>query len=161
MATQVMPGRWTAQIDGDANFQYRSTALYDLRFGLPTRIVDVTGAKQEFDYDAYGRVTKVFAPTDFDASGNRLDTNAPTIDVGYSEVAHTFGAAEPLPGWAMATHRSNAPAEGATPDQSLTTRRPIRTVNFVDGLNRSIQVKKDITRDDGTGVLGGCPATGS
>jgi RHS repeat-associated protein len=141
----------TAQIDSDPIFQYRATANYDLRFGLPTRIIDVAGARQEIDYDAYGRISKVFAPTDFDANGNRINTNAPTIDVAYSQVAHTAGAAEPLPGWAMATHRSNAPPEGTLPTAALTT-RSLRTVNFVDGRNRSIQVKRDITRDDGTGA---------
>ena len=142
----------TAQIDGEANFQYRATAVYDLRFGLPTRIIDVAGARQEIDYDAYGRITKVFAPADFDAAGNRIDANAPSIGVTYSQVAHTAGAAEPLPAWAMASHISNAPPEGTLPNVALANRPPMRTVNFIDGLTRSIQVKKDITRDDGSGV---------
>jgi RHS repeat-associated protein len=136
----------TTQIGGEA---YTSSAVYDLKFGLPTRVIDVAGARQEFDYDAYGRVTKVFAPSDFNASGARIDTNAPTIGVSYSQVAQAAdGPARPVPAWAMATHRSNAPPEGTTPEAPLTAFRTMRTVNFVDGLNRSIQVKKDITHQD-------------
>jgi RHS repeat-associated protein len=129
--------------------EYVSTAVYDLRFGLPTRIIDVAGARQEIDYDAYGRVTKVWAPTDFDQNGVRGPT--PTIDVAYSQAAHTFPAAETVPAWAMATHSSKAPPEGSVPG-TVENARAMRTVNFVDGLSRSIQVKQDITRDDGSGT---------
>jgi len=149
--TQTYPVT-TAQVDADPNAQYSASAVYDVRFGLPTRILDVAGARQEIDYDNYGRVTKVFAPTDFDASGNRLDTNAPTIAVTYSEGPHTAGAAETVPAWSMATHRSAIPGEGALPGAALPTAL-LHTVNFVDGLLRSVQVKRDMTRDDGNGNL--------
>ncbi|HET6148600.1 MAG TPA: SpvB/TcaC N-terminal domain-containing protein [Polyangia bacterium] len=159
--TQTYPTS-TTQVDTDPNFRYAASASYDLRFGLPTRIVDVAGAKQEIDYDNFGRVTKVFAPSDFDQSGNRINSNAPTIGVTYSEVAHTAGGVETLPAYAMATHRTNAPGEGSLPGDALTT-RALRTVNFVDGLTRRIQTKKDIARDyqeDGLGVLTGLSVSG-
>jgi RHS repeat-associated protein len=140
------------QDDANAHLRYSASADYDLRFGLPIRIVDIAGAKQEIDYDNYGRITKVFAPSDFDASGNRIDTSAPTIDVAYREMPHNIsGFVESLPAWAMATHRSSAPPEGSVPLAAVTP-RSMRTVNFVDGLNRSIQVQKDITRDNGSGT---------
>src|SRR5262249_29694653 len=86
----------------------------------------------------------------FDANGNIVNTNTPTISVTYSEAPHTGGAAEMLPAYAQATHRTNAPPEGSLPGDTVSTRL-LRTVNFVDGLDRSLQVKKDITRDDGNG----------
>jgi RHS repeat-associated protein len=150
-ATRTYP-ETTAQdepLAADADKRYTATAVYDAKFGLPTRITDVAGARQEIDYDAYGRITKVWAPTDF-TNGVRNNT-PPTIAVTYSQVAHTAGATEPVPAWAMATHRSSAPPEGSVPGASVTP-RDMRTVNFVDGLERSIQVKKDITRDDGSGT---------
>jgi RHS repeat-associated protein len=142
----------TSWSDGSANPAYSASAVYDLRFGVPSRIIDVAGAKQEIDYDDYGRITKVFAPNDFNATGGRIDTNAPTIAVSYSTVAHTGGTAESVPAWAMAAHQTKAPAEGSLPSDPLPPPRAMRTVNFVDGLNRSIQVKKDISRDDASGT---------
>jgi RHS repeat-associated protein len=152
-ATQTYPTT-TAWVDSDPNARYTSTAVYEPKFGLPTRIIDVAGAKQEIDYDSYGRIMSVFAPSDFDANGNRLNPNAPTISVSYSEMPHTGGTggtAETLPAYAMATHRANLPAEGVGPSGALTA-TAMRTVNFVDGLTRSIETKKDMTRDDGTGA---------
>ena len=52
----------------------------------------------------------------------------------------------------MATHKTKAPLEGSLPSDPLPAPRPMRTVNFVDGLNRTLQVKKDISRDDGSGT---------
>jgi RHS repeat-associated protein len=135
----------------DPNATYTSTANYDFRFGLPTQVVDVAGAQQQIDYDNYGRITKAFAPSDFDAGGNRINTNAPTIGVIYSEYPHiNIVGAETLPAWAKATHMSNVPDEGSLPGDPLSA-RSLNTVNFIDGLERSIQIKKDITHDDGTG----------
>ena len=49
----------------------------------------------------------------------RPANDSPTIAVSYSEAAHTAGAAETLPAWAMATHTSNVPAEGALPAEGF------------------------------------------
>jgi RHS repeat-associated protein len=149
--TQTYPTT-TAETDTDA--PYSSTATYDLRFGLPLNVTDVAGAQQQFCYDNYGRTTKVFAPSDL-ASGfvSCTGTSTPTIAVSYSEAPHTSGTsfAETLPAWAMATHLSNVPGEGSAPGATYTA-QSLHTVNFVDGLVRSIQTKKDITHDDGTGT---------
>jgi RHS repeat-associated protein len=147
--TFTYPASTTQLLDlNNTTLQYVSSSNYDLRFGRPTRFIDETGSRQEIDYDNYGRVTAVWAPTTFATNGTR-NTTVPTIGVTYSEMPHTAGAAESLPAYAMATHNTNAPAEGAVPGGALTT-RAIRTVNFVDGLDRSIQTKKDITWEDGT-----------
>ena len=148
--TQTYP-LTTSWSDGTAN-PITASATYDLRFGVPKTITDVAGAKQEIVYDDYARITQVFAPSEFDANGNRLTTATPTIEVTYSEMPHNgTGFVESLPAYAMATHRSKAPVEGSLPSDALPNPlRAMRTVNFVDGLGRTIQVKKDITRDDGT-----------
>jgi RHS repeat-associated protein len=151
VTTQTYPV-FTSWADSDQNAAYGATTNYDLRFGLPTRIIDVAGAKQEIDYDNYGRITNVFAPSDFDSSGNRINPQQPTIGVTYSEMPHTAGATEVLPAWARATHLTAVPREGDLPGSAIAA-VPLNTVNFVDGLKRSIQVKKDITRDDGSGNL--------
>ena len=149
-ATRTYPVTTAQDEPGDATLRYTATAVYDPKFGLPTRITDVAGAKQEIDYDVYGRITKVWAPNDFDSSGNRIGTT-PTIAVTYSQFADTPESGRPVPAWAMVTHRSSAPPEGSVPGATVTPRN-MRTVNFVDGLERSIQVKKDISRDDGSGT---------
>jgi RHS repeat-associated protein len=141
----------TSWSDGSTNPAFSATAVYDLRFGLPTRIIDVAGAKQEIDYDNYGRITKVFAPNDFNSTGGRIDANAPTIAVTYGHVPHAVGGADSMPEWAMATHRSKVPGEGSLPGDAITA-KSLRTVNFIDGLTRTIEVKKDISRDDGSGT---------
>ncbi len=141
--------RESAKWSPDGTNYYTSTATYEPKFGLPKSITDVAGARQEIDYDNYGRITKVFAPNDFNTSGGRIDTNAPTIAVTYGQVAQTAGGPESVPEWAMVTHRTRVPGELSYPGDTIST-TPIRTVNFIDGLNRSIQVKKDISRDDGT-----------
>jgi len=147
--TQTYPTSTTQLLDpSNTTLQYASSATYDLRWGRPTLFTDETGARQGIDYDNYGRVTAVWAPTTFATNGTK-NTTVPTIGVTYSEMAHTAGAAESLPAWSMATHNTNAPAEGAVPGGALTS-RAMRTVNFVDGLDRSLQTKKDITWDDGT-----------
>jgi RHS repeat-associated protein len=133
---------------------YSSSATYDLRFGLPLTLTDVAGGRQQICYDNYGRVTKVFAPSDLGTvfENCATTTKTPTIGVTYSEAAHAAsGFVESLPAWAMATHTSSAPGEGSLPG-AATTPIAMRTVSFVDGLSRTLQTKKDISRDPGGGT---------
>jgi RHS repeat-associated protein len=149
-ATQTYP---TTTAETDTGATYSASATYDLRFGLPATVTDVAGAPQQVCYDNYGRPTKVFAPSDLAAGFvSCTGTNTPTIAVSYSEGPHTGGTsfAETLPAWSMATHVSAVPGEGSLPNGTVTP-KSLHTVNFVDGVQQSVEVKKDITRDDGTG----------
>jgi RHS repeat-associated protein len=149
--TQTYPVT-TAETDTGAT--YSATATYDLRFGKPNNVTDVAGGQQELCYDNYGRISKVYAPSDLPSGFVACTaTNTPTIAVAYSEGSHTGGTSfvENLPASSTVTHTSNVPVEGTLPSGNLTA-RAMHTVNFVDGMERSIQVKKDITRDDGSGT---------
>jgi RHS repeat-associated protein len=133
----------------DLSFGYGSTADYDLRFGLPIKVVDIDGAKEETDYDDFGRVTQVFGPKDFASDGTRT---TPSVTFAYSEQPHGPPFVEALPASAVTAHKNVAPTEMSRPGDAIPTRAPIRTATFIDGLARIIQTKKDITRDDGSGT---------
>ena len=144
----------------DASFQYVSTADYDLRFGLPKALVDLDGARQETDFDDFGRIVQVFGPKDFASSGART---TPSLVFDYSERPHAAaGFVEALPASATTSHKNIVPPEMSRPGDPIPARPPIRTVTFGDGLERIIQTKKDITRDDGQGnVADGMSVSGA
>jgi RHS repeat-associated protein len=133
----------------DTTLGYVSTAAYDLRFGLTRQIVDLAGARQETDYDEFGRTVQVFGPNDFGPGGVRT---TPSLTFSYSEQPHlATGFVESLPASATTSHKNLAPPEMSRPGDAIPARPPIRTVTHADGLARVIQTKKDITRDDGLG----------
>src|SRR5262249_3130901 len=143
----------------DSSFGYVASADYDFRFGLPTVVVDVDGAREEIDLDDFGRLTQVFGPKDFDGSGVRT---TPSLTFAYSEQPPLAGATESLPASAVTAHKNIAPPEMSRPGDPLLARAPIRTVSFSDGLARVIQTKKDITHDDGAGnVVDGMSVSGA
>jgi RHS repeat-associated protein len=145
----------------DASFQYVSTSDYDLRFGLPKSVVDLDGSRQETDFDDFGRIVQVFGPKDFDATTGARTT--PSLVFDYSEQPHAAGGfVEALPASATTSHKNVVPSEMSRPGDPIPVRPPIRTVTFADGLARTIQTKKDITRDDGQGnVADGMSVSGA
>ena len=109
-----------ARVD-DQSFGYFSTAAYDLRFGLIQSSIDVNGQKENYTYDAFGRLTQVFGPDDQGAT-------VPTIAMSYDP--------------------TDRPASATTQHKDVQhSGDPIQTVTFIDGLNRVIQTKKDLDRD--------------
>jgi len=135
----------------DTSLGYASTAAYDLRFGLARQVVDLTGARQESDFDDFGRTVQVFGPNDFDGSGLRT---TPGISFTYSEQPHLATSfVESLPASATTSHKNAAAPEMSRPGDAIPARPAIRTVTHADGLGRVIQTKKDITHDDGLGNL--------
>jgi RHS repeat-associated protein len=133
----------------DSSFGYVSTADYDLRFGTPKIVVDVDGAREETDYDEFGRVVRVFGPKDFSAAGART---SPSLTMTYSEQPHApTSFTEVLPAWASTAAKNVAPPEMSRPGDAIPARPPIRSIAFVDGLQRLIQTKKDVSHDDGLG----------
>lgn len=105
------------------SFGYRSTAAYDLRFGLQTESADINGQKTVSEYDALGRLTAVTGPHDHGAG-------RPTIAFAYHPDA-------PVPH--AVTRHLDRDATGAVKDDT------IDTVTFTDGVGRVVQTKKDAT----------------
>ncbi|MCI0672675.1 MAG: hypothetical protein L0Y64_19690, partial [Myxococcaceae bacterium] len=104
---------------------YRSEVEHDLRFQEVRRTIDIAGNAMEREYDAFGRLSRVWGP--YEVGGA-----VPTIEVSYDTTAR--------PAWAM-TRNLLQEEDG---DGRLDT------VVFVDGLARFVQTKKDAQIEGGT-----------
>jgi len=102
------------------SFGLTSTATYDLRFGLVASNVDTNNNPTSYVYDEFGRTASVTGPYE-------TGTGTPTIRFEYHP-----DAAVP---WAMTRHL----------DKFRSATDTIDTVQFVDGLGRTVQTKKDLT----------------
>nr|WP_314493604.1 RHS repeat-associated core domain-containing protein [uncultured Chryseobacterium sp.] len=114
---------------GDS-FGIESFAEYDPRFDVPTKTIDTGGNITEYSYDAKGRISSILAPYEngvspytvkysygfWDSLGS--DNNTWTFPMIYYARTENFDPQNP----------SN----------------PIETFSIVDGLGRTVQVKKDI-----------------
>jgi RHS repeat-associated protein len=94
------------------SFGYTSTTDWNYELGEPTITVDVNGQVTRREYDAFGRLTDLFAPTDPANAAVHVD----------------YGHRATVP-WARSQHRL---PEGGTLD----------TVVFADGLGRVLQSRK-------------------
>ncbi|OLB80539.1 MAG: hypothetical protein AUI14_06360 [Actinobacteria bacterium 13_2_20CM_2_71_6] len=109
------------------SFGYRSTASYNLKYGLPETTTDVNGQQSRTLYDQVGRAHTVTGPYE-------TASNHPTIDFEYHPEA-----AVP---YAVTRHVDN------NPDGTIRT-DSIDTITFADGLDRVLQTKKDATLSTG------------
>ncbi len=120
------------------SFGYTSSSSPDFNFGAVASEMDVNGYQTVFTRDEFGRLIVVDAPTDVGASEH-------TIAFCYSELGSSSPPAgcppssNPVPAFATTAHKD-----------ILHPGDPIVTATFSDGLDRVIQTKKDITKDDGT-----------
>ena len=111
---------------------YYSEAEYDLRFGKPTKTVDVNGNEMRYTYDDIGRLSTITAPYE-------IESHVPWT-IRYDYMAHHYGVREiwmhnqntPLFSWARTSHY----------DPQDTT-NSICTVVITDNLGRLLQTKKD------------------
>ncbi|HKY35097.1 MAG TPA: SpvB/TcaC N-terminal domain-containing protein [Polyangiaceae bacterium] len=111
------------------SFGYTSTTQPNYLFGTVAEVVDVNGHAVEYHFDDFGRLSQVFGPNDNAEPSLRFDYGLQP-DV-----------AAPFPAWARTQHLDRFhPGD------------PIVTVTFADGIDRIIQTKKDIERDDGSGA---------
>ncbi|MBR3660004.1 MAG: hypothetical protein IKN61_08875, partial [Bacteroidaceae bacterium] len=117
---------------------YYSTADYDLRFGKPTRTVDINGAEMRHYYDEVGRDTLILAPKEI------ADSVPYTIRMSYHPFNFKTLASgvfaplfnpllEPISISHAVTEHYDCQHEGD----------PIVTVLLSDGWGRAVQVKKD------------------
>ncbi|MFD1046275.1 toxin TcdB middle/N-terminal domain-containing protein, partial [Kibdelosporangium lantanae] len=102
------------------SFNLRTVTTHNYKYGLPESTVDENFQRVHFNYDRVGRL-------DFVAGPNEIPDNRETIGFEYHPEA-------PVP-YAVSRHIDNT-ATGTRDDT-------IDTIQFVDGLDRSIQTKKD------------------
>ena len=108
-----------------------------------TQATDVNGQPESYSYDIFGRLCTVRGPDD-QSSSDATITMSYGIFPGSCPGGPTAGAA--FPAYAVTRHKDVQHAGD-----------PIDTVTFVDGLERVIQTKKDLDRDqngNGTVVTG-------
>lgn len=102
------------------SFGYRSTATHDLRYGQPTTTTDKNNQQIRMVYDTVGRLDSVAGP--YEIPEHRL-----TIDFEYHPDASVPYAV---------TRHVDRTATGVRDDT-------IDTIQFIDGLRRVVQTKKD------------------
>jgi RHS repeat-associated protein len=111
------------------SFGYTSTSEPNYLFGTVAEVTDVNGHSVAYGYDDFGRLVEIFGPNDGADPSLRFDYGLKP------------GEAAPFPAWAR-THHGDILHPGD----------PIVTVTFADGIDRVIQTKKDLERDDGSGA---------
>ncbi len=105
---------------------YYSSAEYDLRFGKPTKTVDINGNEMRYEYDSLGRTVKITAP-------NELFDNIPyTIKMNYTPYRNNNNDTVPHYLYARTDHYDRQHPND-----------PISTVLISDGWGRTLQTKKD------------------
>ncbi|MBP2329516.1 RHS repeat-associated protein [Kibdelosporangium banguiense] len=102
------------------SFNLRSVITHNYKYGLPESTVDENFQRVHYNYDRVGRI-------DFVAGPNEIPENRVTIDFEYHPDAE-------VP-YAVSRHIDNTATE--VRDDT------IDTVQFVDGLGRAVQTKKD------------------
>jgi len=102
-----------------------STAYYDVKLGLPLEIYDISGNAMKFTYDGSGRIKTITGPNEV------MNGDPYTISCSYWDELNAGGTGL----WAQTSHFD--PINTANHNEFV-------TVNFSDGLGRSIQSKKKI-----------------
>jgi hypothetical protein len=113
---------------------YQSSSLYDYNFDVILKSTDIAGNEINYEYDNIGRLTKIIAPKE--AGNSNPYTIAFQYMPTYAQVPSgisNFVALNNFIPFAITKHYDvQHPTD------------PIETINFIDGLGRNIQVKKDI-----------------
>jgi RHS repeat-associated protein len=127
--------KYIVQID-DA-FGYSSSAIYDSNFDKILETTDLTGNHMYYEYDSFGRNTIILAPKEKDA-GREYTIKFEYFPL-YSNVANTpYEECVDKNNFAPFSITSHFDVQHAEPAND------IQTINFIDGLGRPMQVKKDI-----------------
>lgn len=121
---------------------YQSSTTYDYNFDNVLKSKDITGNEINYEYDDLGRLIKIIAPKE---AGN---TNPYTISFAYMP---TYAQLQANNNYASFVSHDNFIPFAVTKHYDVQhPTDPIETVNFVDGLGRSVQIKKDIEVNKGT-----------
>jgi len=111
---------------------YSSSSEYDPKFDVVTQTTDVSGNTTEYEYDQKGRIIKILAPKEKEASAEYTvrysyhtqatpNINLPYVSNNYVCVTENYNPQDP----------SN----------------PVETINISDGWGKVVQTKKDILLD--------------
>lgn len=125
-------------------FAYSSTAEYDPYFDKILSTTDRAGNQMQYQYDKFGRNTKILAPKEIDSGADY------TIKFDY----YPFHANLPVNSGVSfdPDHPTTSTFVPVARTQHYDWQRPdnpIETYTFIDGLARPIQVKKDIQYNNG------------
>lgn len=116
-----------------------SETKYDYRYGVPIQTRDINDNYVNYKLDAFGRIVRIIGPRECQNPKNgECDNSKYTIKIEYA----VKGGNNPvkMPVTSTVDHYDAAYPSG------------IKTINFVDGFNRSVQIKKTaaIANSDGT-----------
>ncbi|PUB78718.1 MAG: hypothetical protein DBO99_05960 [gamma proteobacterium symbiont of Ctena orbiculata] len=106
------------------SFNLQSTHVYDFSLQTPKATTDANNNLQEWDYDEFGRLSKVWSPYETRVSG------IPSLSVQYSALNEIY------PTYSITTNAALKPGTS-----SISTK--LRIGRFVDGLGREIQSQSD------------------
>ncbi|MET7254007.1 SpvB/TcaC N-terminal domain-containing protein [Dyadobacter fermentans] len=119
-----------------------SETFYDYRYGIPIRTRDVNENWMNFKLDRFGRVVQIVGPKECGNPGRNGECQSGkyTVRVQYSLNGTLPDNKNPL-----------ARAQQYNEDSNGKQTSPLETINFIDGFNRSVQVKKtaEIVNADG------------
>lgn len=113
-------------------FGYSSSATYNSDFDKVSETIDLTGNKMKYSYDSFGRNTLIVAPKEI-AAGKRY-----TIKFDY------YPYLSLLPSGSGVSATNFVPVAVTSHYDQQHPDNDIETYNFIDGLARTIQVKKDV-----------------
>jgi RHS repeat-associated protein len=114
---------------------YRTTATYDPKFDVITTSHDITNNEIQYQYDDFGRLVKVIGPNEFGG------TNPYTIKFEYFP---TFSAVSNSTYNGCVSQANFVPVAITKHFDPQHQNNDIETYTFIDGLARSVQIKKDI-----------------
>ncbi|OUR97633.1 hypothetical protein A9Q86_15585 [Flavobacteriales bacterium 33_180_T64] len=114
-------------------FGYTSSASYDPEFDTILQTIDITNSPMQYEYDAFGRTTKIIGPKEIENPGTDF-----TIQYRYYTKHDQLTGVANIPEEAFMPVGVTEHFDVQHPDNT------IKTITFIDGLSRIVQVKKDI-----------------
>ncbi|HMA96097.1 MAG TPA: toxin TcdB middle/N-terminal domain-containing protein [Polyangiaceae bacterium] len=139
------PQSLTYKTTASDSFGYTSRSTPNYYFGAVGSVTDTNEQQVQYDYDDFGRLIRVWGPTDLGSIQPSLVFEY-QLQPGYTPPGG--GVYQPV--WARTLHKDVTAPDGD----------PLVTITFVDGLDRVIQTKKDLERDIGTGTVVGMSVSG-
>jgi len=130
-AYDTIENKYTIGIE-DA-FGYASSSQYDYRFDTLLQTEDMAGNKMNYEYDDFGRITKIIAPKEQNGLINDY-----TVKYAYYT---KYGQ---LSGVANINEQDFMPVAVTSHFDVQHPGNDIETFTFIDGLSRPVQIKKDI-----------------
>lgn len=114
-------------------YGYSSQSEYDYRFGIETLSTDMNNVKIKTEVDNKGRITSIGMPFKDEDKEKKKEKEKIAIEYEYFPLPDAKDAIKHIP-YAITYHTDE-----------LNEGNKFRTLTFIDGLERPIQTKKDIT----------------